>query len=182
MHPLRFPNSGIRAKVVRRRGGQPRPGHSQGSLHGGGCLRLGPPRKGGQRCPQRATTTRRGGAYGQKRRPRGQQPPASTTNCGQPAGAAATRGHIRLQRDARKGGRLQGAHKGLPPTRGCRPQPALPPVAVTSPVAGVVAPLQGGCQRARAATAYTGVVAAAAAQRAKEGLGHPLEKRTILPL
>ncbi|RWW60074.1 hypothetical protein BHE74_00032952, partial [Ensete ventricosum] len=31
------------------------------------------------------------------------------------AGAVAARGHTRLQRDARKGGRLLGAHKGLPP-------------------------------------------------------------------
>ncbi|RRT33956.1 hypothetical protein B296_00053261 [Ensete ventricosum] len=36
-------------------------------------------------------------------------------SCGQPAGAIVTRGHSRLQRRARKRGRLQGAHKGLPP-------------------------------------------------------------------
>ncbi|RZR86864.1 hypothetical protein BHM03_00014139, partial [Ensete ventricosum] len=72
------------------------------------------------------------------------------------------RGHSRLQRDARKGGRLQGARKGLP-------------------LAASLDANRGssGCQRARAVVACVG---AAAAQRGKEGLGHPLEKRMILPL
>ncbi|RWW37097.1 hypothetical protein BHE74_00057838 [Ensete ventricosum] len=41
--------------------------------------------------------------------------PAGTVDYGQPAGAAAARGHTRLQHRARKGGWPQGARKGLPP-------------------------------------------------------------------
>ncbi|RZR88719.1 hypothetical protein BHM03_00016349 [Ensete ventricosum] len=81
--------------------GHPRPGRGQGPLQGGGWLRLGPARKGGQRRPQ---------------------------------GAAIAREHSLLQ----------GARKGLPPT------------GATTPAAGVAAPWQGGCQRARATAACAG--------------------------
>ncbi|RZS24962.1 hypothetical protein BHM03_00058097 [Ensete ventricosum] len=83
---------------------------------------------------------------GQKRHPRGQQPPAGTVGYGQPAG---------------------GARKGLSP--------------VASPIAnrGGDASRRGGRPLARAAVACATV---ATMQRGKERLGHPLEKRMILPL
>ncbi|RWW01985.1 hypothetical protein GW17_00034948 [Ensete ventricosum] len=56
-----------------------------------------------------------------------------------------------------------------------RPRPALPPARAMAQTAGVAAPWQGGCQRAKAAATTT-------MQRRKDGLGHPLEKRMILPL
>ncbi|RRT34733.1 hypothetical protein B296_00038546 [Ensete ventricosum] len=64
MHPLRFPNSGIRAKAARRRGSWawPRLAPLQGQQ----------PSWGGH--------------------PQGQQLPAGTTGCGQPAGVVASRG------------------------------------------------------------------------------------------
>ncbi|RWV78691.1 hypothetical protein GW17_00060292 [Ensete ventricosum] len=85
------------------------------------------------------------------------------------AGAAARRGdacgNTRLQRDARKGGRLQGACKGL------------------LPATNSGHPLVGGCRWARVATAYVGAaMATTAMQIGQEGLGHPFEKRMILPL
>ncbi|RWV97098.1 hypothetical protein GW17_00040138 [Ensete ventricosum] len=132
MHPLRFPNSGIRAKAVMRRGGQspcradhPRPGRGHGQ-------------------PEREVSGAR----------KGWQPPigakallVSTTVYSQP-----------------------GARKGLLP------------VGATAPVVGVAAPCQGDCQRARATTARIGAATTTATQRGTEGLGHPLEKRMILPL
>ncbi|RRT58449.1 hypothetical protein B296_00018141 [Ensete ventricosum] len=42
-------------------------------------------------------------------------PPGGSVDCGQPIGATVARKHSRLQRGACKGGRLQGARKGLPP-------------------------------------------------------------------
>ncbi|RRT41028.1 hypothetical protein B296_00050992 [Ensete ventricosum] len=60
--------------------------------------------------------------------PRGQQSPASTISCSQPAGVTGCRA----------------------PTRGYSPRPALSQV--------VTAPCQGGCRQARAATAYVGAV------------------------
>ncbi|RWW20918.1 hypothetical protein GW17_00014945 [Ensete ventricosum] len=84
--------------------------------------------------------------------------------------AAVARGHSRLQHGACKGGRLQGTRKGLPP------------VGAAAPAAGVATPWQCGCQWARAIVACAGATAAAATQRGKEGLGHPFEKRTILPI
>ncbi|RWV77188.1 hypothetical protein GW17_00062030, partial [Ensete ventricosum] len=73
------------------------------------------------------------------------------------------------------------ARRGSSPAlaRGCRPRPALPQVGAATLAIGVAGPWQGGYQRARAAVTCIG---AAAAQIGKEGLGHPLEKRTILPL
>ncbi|RWV81114.1 hypothetical protein GW17_00057496, partial [Ensete ventricosum] len=62
------------------------------------------------------------------------------------------------------------------PTRGCRSRPTLSPVGAVAPAAEVAAPWQGDYQRARAAAAC---VAATATQKGKEGLRHPLEKRTI---
>ncbi|RZS24228.1 hypothetical protein BHM03_00057284 [Ensete ventricosum] len=85
------------------RAGHPRPGRGQGPLQGGGWLRPGLARKGGQRHPQGAAAACRGDACEQKCRPRGQQPPVGMVDCGQPVGAAAAHGHSRLQHDARKG-------------------------------------------------------------------------------
>ncbi|RWV81035.1 hypothetical protein GW17_00057586 [Ensete ventricosum] len=76
---------------------------------------------------------------------------AGTTGCDQLAGATAAHGHNRLQRGTRKGGRLQGARKGLPPT------------ASTAASRGGGVSRRGGCQRARAAAACAAEVAAAAA-------------------
>ncbi|RZR93701.1 hypothetical protein BHM03_00022256 [Ensete ventricosum] len=61
--------------------------HGQGTLQGGGWLRPGLARKGGQRRPQGAT----------------------------PTGRSATCWHSHLQRDACNGGRLLGARNGLLP-------------------------------------------------------------------
>ncbi|RRT33183.1 hypothetical protein B296_00007968 [Ensete ventricosum] len=112
-----------------------------------------------------AVAARKGGACGHKRRPRGQQSLAGTADCSQPIGAAA----------AYNAAPAKGADYWAP-ARGCRPRPALPPAGVATPTVVVVAPWQGGCQRARAATTMT------ATQRGKEGLGHPMEKRMILPI
>ncbi|RRT33885.1 hypothetical protein B296_00044714, partial [Ensete ventricosum] len=72
---------------------------------------------------------------------------------------------------ARKGGWLQGTRKGLSPA------------GAIVPAAGVATPWQGNCyQRARAAAACAGAIAATTAQRGKEGLRHPWAKRMILPL
>ncbi|RWW29301.1 hypothetical protein GW17_00006180 [Ensete ventricosum] len=87
MLPLRVPNSGIRAMAARR-GGQPRPGHSQG-LQGVGCDQGQPARE--------ASGARKG------RRLWAEALPAGTISCDQPAGVAAARGHNRMQRGARKG-------------------------------------------------------------------------------
>ncbi|RWW53101.1 hypothetical protein BHE74_00040434, partial [Ensete ventricosum] len=98
MHPLRFPNSGIRAKRKQRGGGavshdqppcganHPRPGRGQGPLQGGGWLRPGSAVPAG-----RSVTHRHDRLW----------PAYRGSNC--------------LQRGAREGGRLQGARKGLPP-------------------------------------------------------------------
>ncbi|RWW08620.1 hypothetical protein GW17_00027928 [Ensete ventricosum] len=53
--------------------------------------------------------------------------------------------------------------------RGGQPWLALPPAGATVAYAG-------------ATVAYAGAAAAAVAQRGKEGLWHPLEKRMTLPL
>ncbi|RWV89490.1 hypothetical protein GW17_00048354 [Ensete ventricosum] len=90
--------------------------------------------------------------------------------------AAARRGHNRLQRGARKEGRLQDARKGLLPATS-----PLPARTMMSTV-GVAAPWQSSYRWTRAAAAGVGVVVTAAAQRGQEGLEHPLKKRMILPL
>ncbi|RWW06581.1 hypothetical protein GW17_00030081 [Ensete ventricosum] len=124
MHPLRFPNSGIRAKRRQRgggaashsqppsRAGHPRSGRSQGTLQGGGA-------------------------------------------CGHGGLRLARRGNSRWQRDTRKGANCR------VPARGCSSRLALPPAGVAASAARVVAPWQGDCQRARAATACAGATAAA---------------------
>ncbi|RZS12410.1 hypothetical protein BHM03_00043847 [Ensete ventricosum] len=111
-------------------------------------------------------------------------PCKGATDCsqGQPAreaGAAckarkdgAARGNTRLQRDARKGGRLQGAHKGLPPA-------ASPTASRGSDVdrrggrslAGWLPTGKGNCR-----LHIRGVRADGA-----RGLGHPFKKRMIRP-
>ncbi|RWV82140.1 hypothetical protein GW17_00056386 [Ensete ventricosum] len=92
----------------------------------------------------------------------GAKPPACTISYGQPTAA---RRHSLLQRDARKGGRLQGARKGL----------SL--AGAVALAAGVAVPWKGSCQRARAAAACAGAATVATTtQRGKEGLEHPLEK------
>ncbi|RWV86729.1 hypothetical protein GW17_00051339 [Ensete ventricosum] len=80
------------------------------------------------------------------------------------------------------------------PTRGYRPQTALPPAGAAAPATKVAAPsvgrlpaarLQGDdCQRPPAASpaACAGAATATAQRGAKRGLGHPFEKRMILPL
>ncbi|RRT31255.1 hypothetical protein B296_00048803, partial [Ensete ventricosum] len=95
-------------KTARRRGGQPpcraghpRPGCGQGPLQGGGWLRPGPARKGGQRHSQGVAVARRGSSP-QGRCLRAEALPADTTNCGQPVGAVTAHGHGRL-RPARMG-------------------------------------------------------------------------------
>ncbi|RWV82094.1 hypothetical protein GW17_00056435 [Ensete ventricosum] len=173
MHPLRFPNSGIRAMVFMRKIGFK--------------LRV-----------TRLILNEEEGQQGLARPPSRGQPTAAkapfkgAVDCGHTpckgrllAGAAATRGHSRLQpRPPCKGaaGCGQAPCKGRPPTgttgccqptRGCRPRAGrngrspglarkgLPPAA--SPVA------------------YVRVVAATAQMSTKRGLGHPFEKRMILP-
>ncbi|RWW59722.1 hypothetical protein BHE74_00033327 [Ensete ventricosum] len=75
----------VTAKAARRRGGQPRPGYGQGQ-------------------PAREADVAR----------RGSSPQGRPALRSQPAGAAAARRHTCLQHDTCKGGRLQGARKGLP--------------------------------------------------------------------
>ncbi|RWV97457.1 hypothetical protein GW17_00039747, partial [Ensete ventricosum] len=54
---------------------------------------------------------------------------------------------------------------------------------VEVPTAGVAAPWQSGCWRARPIAAYAwAVVTTTATHMGQEGLGHPFEKRMILPL
>ncbi|RRT34803.1 hypothetical protein B296_00044460, partial [Ensete ventricosum] len=79
------------------------------------------------------THSQASGGYGQKRYPWGQQPPTRMIGYSQPTGATAARRHSLLQRDARKGGRLQGARKGLPLA------------GAVAPTAGVVVPWKGSC-------------------------------------
>ncbi|RWW56918.1 hypothetical protein BHE74_00036328 [Ensete ventricosum] len=146
MHPLRFPNSGIIAKGVKRRGGQPRPAPMQGRPP---KARPWPrPPAIGRLVAARASmkgrpvVPARGDAYGQKHRPRGQQPPASMAVCGQLAeGRRSQRRRLRAWR------RPQGR---LPAGKGSRRL----------------------CKGSGGGSAAEG----------KEGLGHPLEKRMILPL
>ncbi|RWV96024.1 hypothetical protein GW17_00041301 [Ensete ventricosum] len=123
MHPLRFPNSGIRAKR-RQRGGAA----SNGQPHAGQATH-------GQGQPEREANSAR----------KGRQSPAGTAACSATLAKGA---------DCRA------------PARGYRPRPFLPSVGVATPTAGVVAPWQGGYQRARAAIAYTG--AATTTQREKK--------------
>ncbi|RWW38704.1 hypothetical protein BHE74_00056048 [Ensete ventricosum] len=88
-------------KAARRRGGQPRLAAMQGRpptarprpwppVQGDDWLRPGPTQKGGQQRPQGAAAASMGKSTAHR--------------------------HDRLQRSARKGGRLQDARKGLPPT------------------------------------------------------------------
>ncbi|RWW06680.1 hypothetical protein GW17_00029972 [Ensete ventricosum] len=97
------------------------------------------------------------------------RPAAPTMGDSRPQGQQ-TVGDSRLQHDAREGGRLQGARKGLSPAasrcggascRGGRPLAGRLPVCKGSR-----------CLRRGNDDGVEG----------KEGLGHPLEKRMILPL
>ncbi|RWW23792.1 hypothetical protein GW17_00011945 [Ensete ventricosum] len=161
MLPLRFFNSGIRAKTVRWRGGQPpcrvdhpRPGRNEGPLEGGGRLRPGPARKGGRRRSQGQQLVMEASAACGGNSPQGQQLPASTPACRvAPAMGANCRA----------------------PTRAC-------PHGQPCSQQGVANPWQGGCRRARATVACAWATATTvAAQMGQEGLGHPFEKRMILP-
>ncbi|RZS29234.1 hypothetical protein BHM03_00062941 [Ensete ventricosum] len=88
--------------------------------------------------------------------PQGQQPPAGTTDCGQPA-----RGyHLRPGRKRRH------ARKRRPPAASSQ---------------GAVR-LQGGGPPTASPVACAGAAVAAMQRGAKRGLGHPFEKRMILPL
>ncbi|RWV88652.1 hypothetical protein GW17_00049240 [Ensete ventricosum] len=121
MHPLRFPNSGIRAKVLRvlvtfsqrrQQGGGPAT-HDQVSAKA--------PYKGAVGCSQGQPEREASGAR------KGRRLWAEAS----PVGRSVARVHNRLQRSARKGCRLHGARKGLPP------------VGAATPAAGVATPWQG---------------------------------------
>ncbi|RZR86429.1 hypothetical protein BHM03_00013628 [Ensete ventricosum] len=152
MLPLRFPNSGNRAKVARRRGGQPQPAPMQGRPPTARS-RLRPPARGwptATRANLQGRPAPLAGAAAHKgcwRRSQG-QPPAST-----PAYIAA---HT-------KGAGCRA------PARGCYPRLALPLAGATASAARVTAPWQGGYRRARAAVAYAGAAAATAARWGKRG-------------
>ncbi|RWW25290.1 hypothetical protein GW17_00010377 [Ensete ventricosum] len=94
----------------------------------------------------------------------------------QPIGATAARGHSRLQHGARKGGRLQGARKWL----------SLAAIPIAS--RGDGASRRGGRPLARRLPTGKGSRRLRRGNdddnsgKGKEGLGHPLEKRMILPL
>ncbi|RRT75144.1 hypothetical protein B296_00023068 [Ensete ventricosum] len=93
-----------------------------------------------------------------------------------PAGATAARGHSRLQHGARKGGRLQGARKWL----------SLAAIPIANRDDG--ASRRGGRPLVRRLPAGKGSRCLRKGNggddsvKGKEGLGHPLEKRMILPL
>ncbi|RRT37032.1 hypothetical protein B296_00041019 [Ensete ventricosum] len=152
MHPLRFPNSGIRAKVFVQKIGfklcvmilnrvelfyvlvaaigseSRRCLHAEVAGHGQAPYRGGRPWpsywQGAVGCGQASYKGRPPkGAAARKGRP-----PAGTTGCGQPE-------------------------------RGCHPRPALPPAGAVTPVIGVAAPWQGGCRPQRAVVAYIGAAA-----------------------
>ncbi|RRT35585.1 hypothetical protein B296_00048542 [Ensete ventricosum] len=141
MLPLRFPNSGIRAKAARW-GSQPQLAPMQGRPPTARSRpRPAVPAR-GDSCAGVAPTCRsaaRGGSNRPHARPaatslKGRQPPAGIAVCSvAPAKGVGCRA----------------------PTRGYRPWLAL------SPAARVAAPWQGGCQRARAIAACARVVTAA---------------------
>ncbi|RWV98954.1 hypothetical protein GW17_00038169 [Ensete ventricosum] len=153
MLPLRFPNrppssspyrSGIQGYTI-----------SLGpATHGQAVAKA--PDKGvvdcGQGQPAReAGTVRRGSCPQGRPMPLVGAAPAGMTGCGRPVGTPAY---------------STAPTKGVgyrAPTRGYRPRLALPPARATASVAGVAAPGQGGCQRARAAVACTAAVATTAA-------------------
>ncbi|RWV90886.1 hypothetical protein GW17_00046871 [Ensete ventricosum] len=103
MLPLRFSGSGIRAMIFVRKIGF--------KLRVMRLNRARPPTRGwsavARACPQGRPTSLAGASArkGGRRRSWGQHPAGATVACG----------HTCLQRDARKGGRLQGARKGLSP-------------------------------------------------------------------
>ncbi|RRT40772.1 hypothetical protein B296_00031780 [Ensete ventricosum] len=102
-------------------------------------------------------------------RAKGQQSPAGTTGCSQPIGAATARRHSLLQHGARKGGWLQGACKELPPV-------IIPSASRDGlPLARQVPAGKGSRRLCKGNDGDSGV-------EGKEGLGHPLVKRMILPL
>ncbi|RRT31924.1 hypothetical protein B296_00054541 [Ensete ventricosum] len=134
------------------RGGQPRPGH----LQGGGWLRPGLARKGGQRYPQRAAARKgsaRGGcASGQKHRPQGLPP-------------AASRGSIARYRQ-------QGQH---------RPQ-RLPSAASRGSARPRSSRQRGDAREGAACRSKADCRGGSGDAEGAKGLGHFFEKRTILPL
>ncbi|RWV84171.1 hypothetical protein GW17_00054135 [Ensete ventricosum] len=93
-----FPNSGIRAKAARRRGGQPRPAPMQGQ----------PPT-----ARPRPRTPVRGWPATAIASPQGR--PTAPTRAA-PVGRSAACRHSFLKRDTCKGGWLQDTRKGLPLT------------------------------------------------------------------
>ncbi|RWV85676.1 hypothetical protein GW17_00052513, partial [Ensete ventricosum] len=158
----------------RQRGGGAASPHAGLATHGQVATKA--PFKGAADCGQGQPEREASGAYKQKHRPRGQQPPTCTVDYDQPAGAAAACGHSRLQRDARKGGQQQGTRKG--------PPPAASPAASK----GDGASHRGGRPLARRLPTGKGNRRLRMGSdgdddtKGEEGLGHPLEKRTILPL
>ncbi|RWV82393.1 hypothetical protein GW17_00056110 [Ensete ventricosum] len=142
MHPLRFPNSGIRAKVF------------VGKIGFKLCvMRLNRVElfytlveaisSESRRCLQ-GWGSHMQGAVARN----GSSPPGVTTH-----------GHDRLWSPAASTQGLAGSDQT---TRGCRPRPTLPPVGVTALVAGVATPWQGGCRPQRATAACTGATTAEA--------------------
>ncbi|RWW26857.1 hypothetical protein GW17_00008748 [Ensete ventricosum] len=116
------------AKAVRRRGGQPpcraghpRPYRSQGPMQGGGWLRPGQARKGGQRHPQGAAASSL----------RAEAPP---TKVAAAVGATAACSAVPAK----------GAGCRVP-AWGCRTRSALPLARAAVPAIGVAAPWQGDC-------------------------------------
>ncbi|RZR90589.1 hypothetical protein BHM03_00018504 [Ensete ventricosum] len=181
MLPLRFHNSGIRAKVFMRKIGFKlrvmRSNRAESfyafllhfcnessveegwpataSPHAGpathGQAAAKAPNKGATGCDQGQPAREVGAARRGSSRPQGRQPPAGTPAC------------------------------SMAPAMGCRPRLALPPVGAAALTVGVAALWHGGCRQARAVVACARV-ATAVAQMGQEGLGHPFEKRMILPL
>ncbi|RZR98284.1 hypothetical protein BHM03_00027602 [Ensete ventricosum] len=157
MHPLRFPTVVLE---LRQRGGAANP-HAGPPTHGQAATKT--PHKGVAGCGQGQHVREASGAR------KGRQSPVGAA----PTGRSVAHGHSRLQRGARKGGRLQDARKGLLPA------------GVAASVAGVAAPWQGrlpvgkGSRRLRRGNDGNGSDVGVEGVR---GLGHPFEKRMILPL
>ncbi|RZS23021.1 hypothetical protein BHM03_00055860 [Ensete ventricosum] len=108
MHPLMFPNSGIRAKRRQRGGG----------AASGGQPRLAPMQGQPPTARPRPRTPVRGWPVAAMASPQGR--PAAPAGAA-PVGRSAACGHSRLKRGARKGGWLQDTRKGLPLTRAAVP-------------------------------------------------------------
>ncbi|RWW50820.1 hypothetical protein BHE74_00042880 [Ensete ventricosum] len=196
MHPLRFPNSGIRAKVFMRKIGFKLRFHSKGNKEKGQQGMARPPARGrlaAAKAPlQRGGWLRPGPLQGEAARGHDRlqpRPPCKgAAGCGQapdkgrlPAGVAAHKGQPPAGATAARG------HDRLPP--GCK---GRSPVARSQGAAARGAPARGDCPRRAckgaaangplAASPVACIGAATAQWGAKRGLGHPFENWMILPL